>query len=83
VNTGRPLSAAQKAKLKASPGEASRSTSGSGWTDEEMAAMGTMIDRELAERFGRSTQAVALKRKKMGIPSRAGGRNPTTPLRYV
>ena len=29
--------------------------------------MGTMLDRELADRFGRSPQAVALKRKNIGI----------------
>jgi hypothetical protein len=29
--------------------------------------MGTMTDRELAERFGRCMQVVARKRKKMGI----------------
>jgi hypothetical protein len=29
--------------------------------------MGKMFDHELAERFGRCMQAVALKRKKLGI----------------
>jgi hypothetical protein len=31
--------------------------------------MGTMIDRELAERFGRCMQVVARKRKKLAIPA--------------
>jgi len=38
------------------------------WTDRELALTGTMIDRELAEQFGRAVQAVALKRKSVHSP---------------
>lgn len=40
---------------------------GSPWTREEIALLGTMTDREVAERIGRSKGAVKIYRQKRGI----------------
>jgi hypothetical protein len=38
------------------------------WTEEELKALGTMPDRDLARRFERSRQAIVVKRALLGIP---------------
>jgi hypothetical protein len=39
-----------------------------GWTAEQLALLGTVPDAELARRFGRTVDAVRLKRTRLGIP---------------
>ncbi|HEX4589318.1 MAG TPA: hypothetical protein VH120_05280 [Gemmataceae bacterium] len=40
-----------------------------GWTEEQVALLGTRPDAELAKRFGRTTSAVRQRRTKLGIPT--------------
>ena len=69
ANIGRPLSEEHRANLSAAARRrgARPPAAGRSWTAKELRLMGTMLDRELADRFGRSPQAVALKRKNIGI----------------
>jgi hypothetical protein len=73
ANTGRPRTAEHRARMSAA--QRRRRTrppaAGRPWTAAELAAMGTMLDRDHAERFGRCATAVALKRKKIGIVASA------------
>ena len=38
------------------------------WTPERDAALGTEVDEQIAARIGCSRQAVALRRRKLGVP---------------
>jgi len=42
--------------------------------EEEVALLGTLPDREVAQRLGRSLHSVTQKRIKLGIPNPLGGR---------
>jgi hypothetical protein len=53
-----------------------------GWTAEQLALLGTDRDSAVAARLGRSPNAVALRRRALGVPAfggRAGGRGWTKP----
>jgi hypothetical protein len=45
-----------------------RQSNGPDWTAKEVALLGTDVDRVIAEKVGRSVEAVNRKRKKLGIP---------------
>jgi hypothetical protein len=45
-----------------------RRSNGPDWTAKEIALLGTDVDRVIAEKVGRSVEAVNRKRKKLGIP---------------
>jgi hypothetical protein len=47
---------------------------GNRWRDDEIALLGTLPDREVARRLGRSLQSVTRKRIKLGIANRIDGR---------
>jgi hypothetical protein len=47
---------------------------GKWWKIRELALLGTMPDKNLAELLGKSVQAVRLMRKKRGIPTKWDGR---------
>lgn len=55
-----------------------RRVGGRPWTPEELAALGTAPDAELAQRFGRTEQAIRLRREKLRI-ERAPGDNARRP----
>src|SRR5260221_7674062 len=42
------------------------------WIDEELGLLGEIPDRELAQRFGRTLQAIVVKRYVLGIPRHIG-----------
>jgi hypothetical protein len=52
-----------------------------GWTEAELALLGTATDSEVARRTGRTYEAVRLKRRKLKIPHRHDGRKNRGPRR--
>lgn len=70
AHLGKPLSAAHRAKLSAAHKARGTKPPGTGrlWTRREDALLGTLPDRKVAERVGRSAAVVWERRERLGIP---------------
>lgn len=82
---GKPLSKAQRAKMCKAAAKRSdlprlldlahaKRWEGKGWTAEQTALLGTMPDAEVAALTGRTTDAVRIRRTRLGIPTYWDGR---------
>jgi hypothetical protein len=76
ANTGKTASKEARTKMSEAQaaGDAAASRGGVPWTAEEDALLGTMKDKEVAARTGRTEDAVSDRRYDLGVPAFVSGR---------